>query len=31
MIMTERAAVQLDRQFSAILEKSPAKGGHTTW
>ena len=29
MIMTERAAVQLDRQFSAILEKSPATGGHT--
>src|SRR5512135_1384577 len=29
MIMTERTAVKLDRQFSAILEKSPAKGGHT--
>ncbi len=27
--MTEQTAQTLDRQFTAILEKSPAKGGHT--
>jgi Domain of unknown function (DUF1905) len=29
MIMTERTAQALDTQFTATLEKSPAKGGHT--
>ncbi len=27
--MTEQAARALDTQFTATLEKSPAKGGHT--